>query len=143
MTEMREWVVPLLEQAGVDLVLCGHSHVYERSYLLYGHYGFSNSLQPAMVLDARAGKADKTGAYVKVQSDSGAAVGTVYVVAGSAGHATNPKKLHGLDHPAMYRALNVPGSFVVDISGPRLDGFFIDETGSQLDSFTILRPPSR
>ncbi|HMJ64026.1 MAG TPA: metallophosphoesterase family protein, partial [Candidatus Binatia bacterium] len=39
--EMRENVLPILEAFGVDLVLCGHSHVYERSYLLQGHYGFS------------------------------------------------------------------------------------------------------
>ena len=28
-----------LEQYGVDLVLSGHSHSYERSYLVDGHYG--------------------------------------------------------------------------------------------------------
>ena len=39
MIAMREKVVPILEQYGVDLVLCGHSHVYERSYLINKHYG--------------------------------------------------------------------------------------------------------
>jgi hypothetical protein len=29
--------LPILEQAGVDLVLTGHSHAYERSFLIDGH----------------------------------------------------------------------------------------------------------
>ena len=31
--------MPALEAAGVDLVLSGHSHSYERSVLMRGHYG--------------------------------------------------------------------------------------------------------
>src|SRR5437867_4787164 len=37
--QMRQYAVPLLESYGVDLVLSGHSHSYDRSYLLNGHYG--------------------------------------------------------------------------------------------------------
>ena len=33
---MRENVLPILEAGGVDLVLGGHSHIYERSYPLLG-----------------------------------------------------------------------------------------------------------
>ena len=32
--EMRQNIMPILEQYGVDLVLNGHSHGYERSYLI-------------------------------------------------------------------------------------------------------------
>lgn len=35
---MREKFIRILERYGVDLVLCGHSHGYERSYLLKGFY---------------------------------------------------------------------------------------------------------
>ena len=35
--DMREIVLPLVEQYGADLVLSGHSHSYERSYLIDGH----------------------------------------------------------------------------------------------------------
>ena len=38
---VREKFVPLFEAAGVDLVLSGHSHSYERSRLINGHYGLS------------------------------------------------------------------------------------------------------
>ncbi|HZC03728.1 MAG TPA: metallophosphoesterase family protein, partial [Gammaproteobacteria bacterium] len=37
--EMRQNVLPILEEAGVDLVLSGHSASYERSFLIDGHYG--------------------------------------------------------------------------------------------------------
>ena len=36
---MRENLVPVLEAGGADLILTGHSHSYERSYLINGHYG--------------------------------------------------------------------------------------------------------
>ena len=34
--EMRENFLPMLEDAGIDLVLTGHSHTYERSHLIDG-----------------------------------------------------------------------------------------------------------
>ena len=37
--EMRQNALPILEDGGVDLVLSGHSHSYERSFLIDGHYG--------------------------------------------------------------------------------------------------------
>ena len=46
--QMRENALPLLESYGVDLVLSGHSHCYERSYFLDGHYGRSSALRPEM-----------------------------------------------------------------------------------------------
>ena len=46
--DMRENFLPLLEENGVDLVLSGHSHSYERSYFLNGHYGNSNSFDPSI-----------------------------------------------------------------------------------------------
>ncbi len=42
--EMREKALPILEAHGVDLVLTGHSHSYERSFLMGGHYGMSGTL---------------------------------------------------------------------------------------------------
>ena len=40
--DMRENFLPMLESNGVDLVLSGHSHSYERSYFFNGHYGNDN-----------------------------------------------------------------------------------------------------
>ena len=43
--EMRQNINPILEEGGVDLVLSGHSHAYERSFFLDGHYGTSATLR--------------------------------------------------------------------------------------------------
>jgi hypothetical protein len=52
MTQMRENALPILESYGVDLVLCGHSHVYERTWMLNGHYGYSQSFSQTTRLTA-------------------------------------------------------------------------------------------
>ncbi|MGI0012747.1 MAG: metallophosphoesterase, partial [Nitrososphaera sp.] len=49
--EIRKNVLPILESYGVDLVLSGHSHSYERSFQLHGHYGTSDTLTKGMLLD--------------------------------------------------------------------------------------------
>ncbi|MCA9243402.1 MAG: metallophosphoesterase family protein, partial [Phycisphaerales bacterium] len=82
MGDMRQNALPILEAAGVDLVLTGHSHSYERSMLLDGHYGTSNTLTPAMVVDDGDGDETGDGAYRKPTLGLGANEGAVYVVAG-------------------------------------------------------------
>jgi 2',3'-cyclic-nucleotide 2'-phosphodiesterase (5'-nucleotidase family) len=39
MRDMRERVLPILEAAGVDLIIGGHSHDYQRSHLVNNYYG--------------------------------------------------------------------------------------------------------
>ena len=46
LTAIRESVLPILEDHAADLVLAGHSHAYERSILLDGHYGTSDTYDP-------------------------------------------------------------------------------------------------
>ena len=132
--EMRANFLPQLEAGGVDLVLCGHSHSYERSHLLNGHYGLSTTLTPSMILDSGGGREQDTGAYRK-PGHNAAHQGAVYITAGSSG------KIAGgpLNHPAMFISLNNLGSMVLDIHGPRLDARFLRENGSVADSFTLLK----
>ena len=130
--EMRENVLPVLEAFGVDLVMCGHSHSYERSYLLHGHYDFSDTLIPEMILDPGSGRESESGPYRKGGEDNR---GAVYVVAGSSGQTSGGS----LDHPAMFISLNQLGSLVLDVNGPRLDATFLRSTGAIADSFTILK----
>ena len=132
--QMREQVVPILENYGVDLVLCGHSHSYERSYLLDGHYGSATTLAPSMIKDSGSGRTNDTGAYRKPSTGSAGRQGTVYVVAGSAGQTSGVSP-----HPAMLVSLNHLGSVVIDIDGDRLDARFLRETGAVDDHFTILK----
>ncbi len=135
LVQMRQNALPILEAHGVDLVLTGHSHSYERSFLLDGHYGTSNTLTPAMKKDAGSGREDGTGAYEKATPIGGQHEGAVYAVAGSSG------KISGglLNHPAMYISLNKLGSMVLDIDGNRLDAKFLDNTGAVADYFTLIK----
>jgi hypothetical protein len=133
---MRENVLPILEFWGVDLVLAWHSHSYERSYLLNGHYGTSDTLQAAMRLNSGDGRADGTGAYVKGSPSPASNEGAVYVVAGSSGWVTPD---YGLNHPAMFIGLRELGSLVLDIDGNRMDAKFLRENGVVADYFTILK----
>jgi hypothetical protein len=137
LVEMRERALPILEEGGVDLVLAGHSHSYERSLLLDGHYGPSGTLAPGMILDAGDGRADRDGAYAKPSAAPTAHEGAVYVVAGSSG------KLGGgdLDHPVMAVSLRELGSVVLDVEDNRLDATFLDADGAAADRFTLLKGP--
>ena len=63
--QMRQNFLPILEQHGVDLVLSGHSHAYERSKFIDGHYGSSGTFSSSMVVQAGSGRTDGTGAYTK------------------------------------------------------------------------------
>lgn len=133
MREMREQIVPILEAGGVDLVLAGHSHTYERSMFISGHYGPAATFSSAYVLDASHGS---EGGYQKAR---GTTAGAVYVLSGSAG-ATAPSPL---DHPAMRAALASTGSLAIDVDGGRLQAFFVGDTGVIADAFILLkRDPS-
>jgi hypothetical protein len=134
LVEMRENIVPILEAGGVDLVLCGHSHNYERSFLVDGHYDTSDTLTPAMKLDAGDGRESGNGPYRKPKGKF-AHRGTVYVVAGTSGQIGGGT----LDHPAMFLSLGNLGSLVLDFDGNRLDARFIRQTGATDDYFTILK----
>jgi hypothetical protein len=130
--EMRQNVLPILEDYGVDLVLTGHSHSYERSFLLDGHYGSSSTLTSAMIKDSGDGREDGTGAYMKPTGLPPHA-GAVYAVAGSSGQTSGG----ALNHPAMFISLNLLGSMVLDIDGDRLDAKFLTKGGAIQDYFTI------
>jgi hypothetical protein len=143
--EMRTNALPIMEAGGVDLCLTGHSHSYERSFLLDGHYGVSSTLTAKMKLDAGDGKADGKGAYRKATLGPGVHEGAVYVVAGSSGKITGDtekNKARGfLDHPAMLVSLYRLGSMVLDFNGDRLDATFLSEEGERLDYFTMIKGP--
>ncbi len=135
MNDMRQTFLPILEAGGVDLVLTGHSHVYERSYLLDGHYGKSTTFDSQLHIKQRGdGREDGDGAYRKKRGRI-PHMGEVSVVTGSAGHASSkPVKL---DHPAMVISLNEAGSSVIDVNDLRLDFVFLNDKGEKRDWFTI------
>ena len=135
MRDMRANALPILEAGGVDLVLTGHSHSYERSFLIDGHYGTSNTFTQAMKIDAGDGRVGGDGPYRKPAAIAAPHEGAVHTVAGTSGSTGGGT----LDHPVMVTSLNILGSMVVDIAGSRLDARFVSSAGAVLDSFTILK----
>ena len=83
LVQMRQNALPILEGAGVDLVLGGHSHSYERSFLIDGHYGNSGGFNNNNVVDGGNGRPAGDGAYQKATLGAAPHEGAVYVVAGS------------------------------------------------------------
>ncbi|MDQ7042826.1 MAG: metallophosphoesterase family protein, partial [Sulfurimonas sp.] len=61
--DMRESFVPIFDEFGVDLVLSGHSHGYERSKLIINHLGKSDTFSDKNIVQDR--KADYTKSYTK------------------------------------------------------------------------------
>ncbi|MGI9244197.1 MAG: cadherin-like domain-containing protein, partial [Verrucomicrobiales bacterium] len=138
MREMRQVFVPIMEDYGVDLVLAGHSHIYERSMLIDGHTGYSDTFDPVtMALDDGDGDPGGTdGAYQKIPNPNQGAIYTVAGSSGKLGSAATP-------HPIMIRHLLELGSVIIDVSGKVMDVRFIDDEANELDSFRIehIDPP--
>lgn len=136
--QVREQLNPILERYGVDLVLCGHSHSYERSYLLNGHYGNSGSLSQHMILDNGSGNFDNSCPYRKNTRNGKAHKGTVYAVCGVAGKRSGTTS--GWPHPAMKVAtVDHFGSMLIQVNDNRLDARFITSGSQVFDSFTIIK----
>ncbi len=137
--EMRRNALPVLEKHNADVVFSGHSHSYERSMLIKGHYGTSDEFDVAsMVVDDGSGQPGEdgtTGAYHKKNAPNS---GTVYVVGGNSGKTSGGK----LNHPAMKVSENKLGSLILDIEGNRLQLREIGTDGDVFDSFTIIKEKS-
>jgi len=134
--QLRENALPILEAYGVDLVLSGHSHNYERSFLLDGHYGLSSTLTSSMIVDAGDGRETGSGPYQKPGGYAPHA-GTVYNVAGSSASTYEAP----LNHPVMVLSLMQLGSVVLDVVGERLDARFLDDQGVVVDHWTLQKGP--
>ncbi|HEY0635726.1 MAG TPA: metallophosphoesterase family protein [Gammaproteobacteria bacterium] len=131
MTDMRENFLPLLEEQGVDLVLTGHSHIYERTPLLRCHYGKRNSFRPEMIAQPGDGGA------LPYRKPLGAVArsGTVYAVVGSTSNLdTGP-----LDHPANRVVRAEFGSLMIEVTGDTLVASFINAAGDTTDRFSIVK----
>jgi hypothetical protein len=135
MISMRQNALPILEDHGVDLVLCGHSHVYERSMLIKDHYSFSFLFNSGNIVDGSSGKFALGEHYEKYLNGSNE--GTVYVVCGNGGSSENGADL---DHPVMIAGDDTYGSLVIDVNGNRLDCKYLRSDGVIHDEFTIIKP---
>ena len=138
---LREGIVPLLEKYKVDMVLNGHSHAYERSQMIKGHYGLEATYNPkihaASNSSGRYDASKESCPYVK-NSQLATTEGIIYVVNGCG--ASNGRSQTTYPHDAMVYSNNQDGgSLYLEIEGNRLDAKFITENGNIKDQFTILK----
>ena len=167
--EMRQYALPVLEDHGVDLVLTAHSHSYERSLFLDGHYGASSEFG---VCDDAGTAGDPGDDFCAADPRTACPGGVIDCDSGGfivdagdgrpGGDGAYGKPLLGpdphrgtvyavagtggaepgggsLDHPAMFLSLDVNGSIVLELDGERLDATFLGHTGQVLDSFSIVK----
>ena len=129
MKKIRQYILPILEQSSVDVVLSGHSHMYERSWFMRCHYGASDTFGTNNIVELKD-KAQQVGArYIKKSA------GTVYITIGSSARLDNGE----LNHPAMPVSLHKSGSLLFDISGNKLEAYFITRDRKVADNFKIIK----
>ena len=131
--EMRSYIMPILESAGVDLILTGHSHTYERSMLVDGAYG-TPTIVDGVVLDDGDGDPAGDGAYRKSPAIT-PNQGSVSVVSG---HGRAAFQVFGKS-PVMRKTIPFIGSFLLDIDDRVLTGRMLDGFGSVRDEFQIVK----
>ena len=130
LVDAREKVLPILEQAGVDIVLSGHSHMYERSELINCHYGYSDSFNKNMIRQKSVKKK-----YNKKENNISASSGTIYAVIGSSSKVDSGS----LNHPAMPNAFQEAGSMIFDVKKNKLNAYFVNKSGKVKDQFEITK----
>ncbi|MGB0326011.1 MAG: fibronectin type III domain-containing protein [Akkermansiaceae bacterium] len=155
----REQYLPILESYGVDLVLSGHSHQYERSNFLNGHYGLSSTYRPQdHAIDegpgSSAGFTDRTSGLFNYGSTSlpyqktiasphaghvSATVGASSIVSRWADGSANITNPH--PHPVHVATIRALGSMVIDVAGDTLEAIYLDADGQIRDHFQIQQSP--
>ncbi len=149
---IREKFVRILERNGVDIILCGHSHGYERSYLLKQYYntyaspiletGFNASIHTATGTTQNAKYDGSANACPYTYNAGNFNHGTVYVVSGSAGALGGTTA--GYPHNCMYYANPTNGGCTyIEVDSNRLTLKFISYTTAPTpvirDQFTIFK----
>lgn len=131
---IRNNIVPLLELYHVDVVYSGHSHNYERSVLMQGHYGLENTFNATHVMDSSSGMSPP---YLKASPNF---YGTVYQVIGCSGKGGSVTVQSAWPHNAMYSYANtLYGSGILEIEGDTLHSKFLTSTGIIYDQFKIVK----
>ncbi len=131
--EMRTHIMPILESGGVDVVLTGHSHIYERSMLMDGAYA-TPTVAENVILDDGDGDPSGDGAYKK-STGLNPNEGTVQIVAGHGGTGLRRKGTM----PVMKRIILEHGSVIVDVGGDTLTAIMLNKAGEKRDLFRIVK----
>jgi hypothetical protein len=131
--EMRQHIMPILESGGVDLVLTGHSHIYERSMLIDGAYA-TPTVAEGVVLDDGEGD-PTTGEPYKKSAGLTPNSGNIQIVAGHGGTTVSRKGTL----PLMRKIIVEHGSVIIDIDGDTLRGTMLNKFGEVRDVFGLVK----
>ena len=126
---MRENFTPIFDKYDVDIVMSGHSHVYERSRLMVNHPGDSKSFNPAIHV-----KENSLTTYTKPLQKTPHS-GTVYIVDGSGAKADSGD----FKYPELPIGYSISGSVILEITPTTLTEKFLTDEGKIKDSFTITK----
>lgn len=139
LVKIRENFIRILERYGVDLILCGHSHLYERSRLMNGHYGMEATFNAATHnLSTSTGLYDGTENSCPYIKDAVTNRGTVYVVTGSAGSLGKSQATY--PHDAMYYSnFELGGASMLEANENRLELKWICSDGQIRDHFVMMK----
>ena len=149
--QLRLNFVPLADEYGVDVWASGHSHGQERSFLIKGHYGASNTFDPGtMAVSTSYGGCCKGPAYTKVGGGPVEDSGIVYIVSGSTsmiGHWN--EDIGDFEHPVMVSHVTgftknhtgdgLQGFYVFDVTDQQLDGYYVGIDGAAKDAFQMIK----
>ncbi len=141
LVQIRQNFIRILERMGVDIILCGHSHDYERSKLMAGHYGNEASFDSTVHnLSSSTGFYDGSANSCPYMKDSVINVkGTVYVVSGSAGQLGGSQAGYPHNALAAYSDATHGGSMVLEVQNNRLDAKWVCADGVIRDHFTLMK----
>lgn len=136
---IRQNFITFLETNGVDLIICGHSHAYERGYLLRNYTGsWSSFSKLAHTADSSSATYTSGGLNCPYTYNSAPLNhGTVYVVAGSAGASGGTNA--GFAAGPLPFAVNDAGILTLEVEDNRLDAKMLRQNGTIFDQFTIMK----
>ena len=138
LVNIRQNFIDFLENRGVDLIICGHSHAYERGYLIKNYNGnwasFNSATHAVSISNARY---DNASNCPYIYNTTPADHGTVYVVAGSAGASGGVNT--GFAAGPMPFSVNDAGIFYFEVEDNRLDAKMLRQNGTIFDQFTIMK----
>ncbi|ACT93377.1 metallophosphoesterase [Dyadobacter fermentans] len=144
---IRRNLVPLLDTYKVDLLFTGHSHNYERSRLMRGHYEGSTTFRKVIHNPADGSNAKSSGKYDGTPNScfyyktSGSATneGIIHVVNGGGGRGEYFQRNRPLIDSVMYMASTTGGSVYVEVENKKLIARYIGANKKVLDEFVIYK----
>jgi acid phosphatase type 7 len=129
MKSMRENMTPIFEQYNVDLVIAGHSHVYERSFPMRGHTGVNDTFDASKHVVAETQSANHYVVGPKGQ-------GVIYVVSGSGGKVGGQRPGYPMKS-SIYANNKIGGSVLLDVNQHSFNLKWIQSDGVVGDEFVI------